>query len=554
MFAGSLSSQIKPTTFLPVVRPVITGKLSYNTTAYVEQFWRLPGNTGFDSSIYFVQKQLEQAGYVQEGNSDSRLTYRLERRPLHRPAWEPIDASLTLVGEDSSLLRFSTNRNMITINSFPTPEEGVEAEVVFVPEGDFTKVDTNNLRGKILLSNSHAYNLFEVGIKKYGALGALAYAIPPYNRPDKHIHSIPFTGIPYQPYLKSWVINLSTSAYRHLKNKINGATPLKVKVKILTRFREADELTLVAELKGDQQPDQRMVYSAHVQEPGANDNATGVGTLTEMAVAAAQLFKANKITPGRTMTFLWGDEIRSTARFINEDSLRAKNILWGMSLDMTGENTAVTGGTFLVEKMPDPSAIWTRGKDRHTEWGAGQVLLEDLRPHYFNDLIYTIALTQGRQARWTVNTNPFEGGSDHQPFLDAGIPGVLLWHFTDEYYHTDQDRLDKVSATEMRNVATTALACGLYLTSASERAIPPLQKIILHHARKRLKAETKISHHNMRGGGDSAQEKTIMEAWRNWYLKTLISTSDLCPPQKTRSDLKVNKAAQNKIDRWSKLN
>ena len=44
-----------------------------------------------------------------------------------------------------------------------------------------------------------------------------------------------------------------------------------------------------------------------------------------------------------------------------------------------------------------------------------------------------------------MSTNPFEGGSDHTPFLQFKKPGVLFWHFTDVFYHTDGDRLDKVS-------------------------------------------------------------------------------------------------------------
>jgi hypothetical protein len=110
-----------------------------------------------------------------------------------------------------------------------------------------------------------------------------------------------------------------------------------------------------------------------VQEPGANDNASGVGTLAEMARLTASLVKSGKLTPQRTLTFLWGDEIVSTQRYIKENNERAKGIMWGMSLDMVGENTEKTGGSFLIEKMPDPSAIWTRGTDKHSEWGSGDV-------------------------------------------------------------------------------------------------------------------------------------------------------------------------------------
>jgi aminopeptidase YwaD len=42
---------------------------------------------------------------------------------------------------------------------------------------------------------------------------------------------------------------------------------------------------------------------------------------------------------------------------------------------MVGENTDITGGTFLIEKMPDPSAVWTRGNDKHTEWGGRKMSL-----------------------------------------------------------------------------------------------------------------------------------------------------------------------------------
>jgi len=112
-----------------------------------------------------------------------------------------------------------------------------------------------------------------------------------------------------------------------------------------------------------------LVFSAHIQEPGANDNATGVGVALEMAAITAKLMKEEKISLKRTLTFLWGDEIISTRRYVQEDSIRARDIKWGISLDMVGENTAITGGTFLIEKMPDPSAIWTRGNDKHTEWG-----------------------------------------------------------------------------------------------------------------------------------------------------------------------------------------
>ena len=52
---------------------------------------------------------------------------------------------------------------------------------------------------------------------------------------------------------------------------------------------------------------------------------------------------------------------------------QVKGVVAMLSLDMTGEDTAKTGGTFLIEKEPDPSAMWERPSDPHSEWGAGKV-------------------------------------------------------------------------------------------------------------------------------------------------------------------------------------
>ena len=100
----------------------------------------------------------------------------------------------------------------------------------------------------------------------------------------------------------------------------------------------------MAEIRGAIVPTERVVYSAHVQEPGANDNATGVGTLAEMARVAALMVKGKSVNPGRTITFLWGNEIQWTARFLAEDTVRRAGVKWGMSLDMVGRKHGAHAG------------------------------------------------------------------------------------------------------------------------------------------------------------------------------------------------------------------
>ena len=77
-----------------------------------------------------------------------------------------------------------------------------------------------------------------------------------------------------------------------------------------------------------------------------------------------------------------------------------------------------------------------------------------------------VCVRRAVDAKWTVRTNPYEGGSDHTAFASEGIPSLLNWHFTDRYYHTNQDRLDKVSPAEMKNVGVAVATSAWTLASA----------------------------------------------------------------------------------------
>ena len=497
---------------------------AFETTKYVGARWRLPGNKGYNESIYRIEEELIAAGYTKDGKDE--LSYRIEQYPLRTPAWNPISGTLMLGKGNSKVLEFSSNLNMIAINSFSTKGE-IIAQIVEIEACNESALEGIDVKGKIVMAKCHSYSLYKLAIEKHGALGILSYNIPSFNQPEKFQNSIPFSRIPYNNELQGWAINLSNNAYNILRKSIETGNST-VKVDIKTEFTPGDELAILAEIKGSEEPDSRFVFSAHVQEPGTNDNATGVGTLTEMARATASLFKKNKINPLRTITFLWGDEIRSTRRYIVQDSIRAKGIKWGMSLDMVGENTTITGGTFLIEKMPDPSAIWTRGKDKHTEWGAGRVTQENFNPHYFNDYVEYVCRLQAKRSKWTVNTNPFEGGSDHQPFLDADIPGLLLWHFTDVFYHTDADRIDKVSPETLENVGISALAGAIFLAQCKDTDINPLADLVYKAARKRMQREIALSKKNIRNGSSSKKEETIiLDAWMDWYNGSIKSTRDV---------------------------
>jgi aminopeptidase YwaD len=550
LFATQAFAQTQTANYFKLTREGFNEKNAFTTTAFVEKYFRVPGNTGFNASIHHVEDILKKAGYIEqkENEFEAPLTYRIEKRPMKRNTWEPVNASVQIVGDNQPLIAYQTNRNMIPINCPSTPVGGITAEVVFVGKGTAADFEGKDLKGKIVFGDVATGRLVSAAVKA-GAIGAMGYSMPKYTQPEVHQTSIQFGNM--QANAGIWSLLLSYGVKEKLKTAcLNGKVELKVE--IATKVYEAEELTIVANIKGSVKPNERFVYSAHVQEPGANDNATGVGTLAEMARLTATLIKSGKLKPQRTLTFLWGDEIVSTGRYISEDKERAKGILWGMSLDMVGEDTQKTGGTFLLEKMPDPSAIWTRGTDKHSEWGAGNVQEKDLFPHYYNDFIFDICKAQGKFANWTVNYNPFEGGSDHTPFLQNNIPGLLMWHFTDVFYHTDNDRIDKVSATTMKNVGISALTAAYTLVTANESTAATTVAQVKADALVRLKTEFDLSKKAIVDGKDATSEKHIIEVWGKYYIDALATISTMAIEPKTTKVGSAIKVATLEVEKQTK--
>ncbi|MCZ4245402.1 M28 family peptidase [Pedobacter punctiformis] len=537
--------------YFKLTRAGFIEKNAFETTSFVEKYFRVPGNTGFNTSISYVENILKKAGFVEQKQNEfeAPLTYRIEKRAMKNNTWEPVNASIEIIGESTPLISYKTNRNMIPINCGSTPAGGSTAEVVYLSKIMPSEIEKMDLKGKIIFSESHPSRLLAIATKA-GAIGVLGYSMPKYTQPEVHQTSIQFGSM--KANSEVWTLLLSYAAKEKLKASC-GKGAVKLKVNIETKVYPSEELTIVANVKGSVKPQERFVFSAHVQEPGANDNASGVGTLAEMARLTAALYQSKKIKPQRSLTFLWGDEIVSTRRYITEDTVRAKGILWGMSLDMVGEDTKKTGGSFLIEKMPDPSAIWTRGTDKHTEWGAGDVKEKDLFPHYFNDFIFDICKTQGKFANWTVNYNPFEGGSDHTPFLQNKIPGLLMWHFTDVFYHTDNDRIDKVSATEMKNVGVSGLTAAYTLINANENTASTTVTQVKNDALTRLKTEFELSKKAIAEGKSAADEKHIIEVWSKWYIDALATINKMPVKAETTRVGSAIKFAVNEVEKQTNI-
>jgi aminopeptidase YwaD len=460
--------------------------------------------------------------------------------------WDYQVGTVAFADTGEVLLSRERDRVSLCINSFSTPAGGVEAAIVEVGAGTPADFQGKDVKGAIVLGSGPVQQLWQQGVKARGALGVISTAIAPYIRPgDPAQFTFPdqwdvfqWGSVPYDADARAFGFKASLRVAEKIRERLKRGTA-RVKVDVQSTFYDGPSRMVVAEIPGTTAPSERIVMVAHIQEPGANDDASGCGTLLALAVALQNAIADKRLPPpGRTLTFIWGDENRASRAWLTSHPKEAKGVQYMFSLDMTGEDTAKTGGTFLIEKQPDPSAVWPRPSDPHSAWGAGDVKASELKGSLLNDLHLAICRRRANDTGWIVKTNPYEGGSDHTEFKNAGIPSLLDWHFTDRFYHTNLDRPDKTSAAEMVNVGIAISTSAWFLASADEQDAIATARLIGDAAAARLALER-----------TQAATPEILEAWRKWYGEALDSVRRLKPgAPSAKVDAAVD-AARARLDR-----
>lgn len=502
---------------------------------FMSRFWRLAGNEGFDQSIDRLYERLLSAGFA----IDTRSTLadgpdvapvRVHAYPNPGRGWDHTVGTLAIVNVDGSeiaVLSKARERLALCINSFPTPADGRVLKIVDVGRGDrAADYDGKAVTDAIVLGDAEAGRLWREATSR-GAAGVVSTALPAYIRPSPPGAPEPprdewdilqWSSIPYDVAKQSFGFKASPRAAATIRRRL-AAGPAEARVTIASTFTERPARMLVAELPGATRAHERIVIAAHVQEPGANDNASGSATLAEMAVAMHRAIAAGTLPrPERTLTFLWIDEISGSRQWITDHPAQAAQVKWMFSLDMTGEDVAKTGGSFLVERWPDPGAVYDRAWDPHSEWGRSEVDPKTLKGDLINDLHLAIARRVGARTGWMVRSNPYEGGSDHTVFGSQGVPSLLDWHFTDRYYHTNFDTPDKVSADEMRNVAAAVGATAWLMASATEEETREVAALVAAAGHARIERERK----------ETANDRDLaVAAWIKWYEEAVASASRL---------------------------
>ena len=528
---------------------------------FMDGYWRNAANEGFNASIDEIQHRLATGGFTVRavGPADGPSVW-IEQFGRAN-GWDYSVGTLALAADGAKaedvLLSRAQHRVALCINSFPTPPESIVAPIVDVGQGTAADYGGKDVRGAVVLGDAGPVRLWQMAVVQRGAIGVVSTALENYIRPgppgskdDARPRSewnvLQWGGVPYDEARRGFGFKATPRAAARIRARL-AEGPARVRVEIASSFSPGPVRSLVAEIPGAVKPEERVLLVAHVQEPGANDNASGCATLMELARAVLQGIREKKIpSPGRTLTFIWGDEMRASRQWIQDHPAEAKQVRYMFSLDMTGENTRLTGAPFLIEKAPDPTAVWSRPSDPHTEWGSSPVSADSLKGTLLNDVFLAVC----QRSAWQVQTNPYEGGSDHSVFLAAGVPSVLAWHFPDRFYHSSLDRPGMTDPAEMKRVGVNVAAAALLLAGTTPRDAIDITRLIEQAALSRLALERRQGAALVSAAPDKAAaeatEAAVMAAWRKWYGEALREVLELPPGG---ADLELRAAVERALQR-----
>jgi carboxypeptidase Q len=200
----------------------------------------------------------------------------------------------------------------------------------------------------------------------------------------------------------------------------SGAVEAEINIQNSFSDKSVEVYNTVAEIPGSERPDEVVILGAHLDSWDLGTGATDNGTGSMAVLAAARALQKLAVKPKRTIRFVL----------------------------FTGEEQGLNGSRAYVKAHKDELRKIS-GVLVHDS-GTGKVLTLGLMANYgvretVDRVIYPLA--KAKEIALTEPSLRTEGGSDHVPFDEAGVPAFWCVQDNADYdktHHSQADTLDRV--------------------------------------------------------------------------------------------------------------
>jgi hypothetical protein len=375
-------------------------------------------------------------------------------------------------------------------------------------------------KDKIALMWSHANANTGKALDAAGVRAVIAFSAQNrYDDPDQVLYG----GGTYAGF-KNLQLGMTVSwrQWSELLEEVERGTAVSLRCRTQVR-KYPDRFEAVTSWIPGREPDKKgVIFTAHLFEGyvkrGANDNMSGCVVQLEILRALSALIARGDLPqPRRTIMFLWPNEISGTYEFIKQNPTLPDKLSVNINMDMVGEGLRINNGWLTMSECPNHLPSYLDG------------LTEAMMNYVWrtNDIVYTSDSPRSRLSgqnfplpMWEKNgsrdafryfVHAATGGSDHVCFNNAsvGVPGIELFTWPDQWYHTDKDTPDKSDPTEMKRIAFIGAAAAWAAANCEDDILPDMLNAVSGFGFARVgKRELPASFRKI----DAADAKSLPEA------------------------------------------
>ncbi|HID55085.1 TPA: DUF4910 domain-containing protein [Candidatus Poribacteria bacterium] len=367
-------------------------------------------------------------------------------------SWEPLEAQLEIIAPTNERLIFKLkgNPNRLVMWSAPTRPEGDEGKLIPLERGTPDELERMEVRGCVLFTPSNPASIKPMAARM-GALGIVSDLLKAKGLHDAIQWVNTWSDSPggwamHKGDSRIWGIMLSPKEGEQLR-RLARRYELRARAIVSSKLYEGELAYATGRIIGRESPDEEILLTAHINEQGANDNASGAAALIETARVLNEMIRSGQLPPpARSIRFLMMPESYGMMAFTvrNLERLRrspaAINVDGGAGdYDSTDSNLTVYLDPLCCRSPVDGAVAWI-----------ARIFYDEIvrRPDKLKFHRYTLAGDN-------FLCEPLIGVPN--PWFEMGDGG--------EYWHNSEDTPDKVDPRSLKDLASLTAGAAYILAS-----------------------------------------------------------------------------------------
>lgn len=441
-----------------------SGEQAYNTIADLSDFNRKRDEKEFSGTFFESQ-------YIVDKLNEYGLSGINIERFGKNSFWNPVRGELRETSPGTDKIADVNDLPFTLVPGSQNTE--TDGELVYIGDALNGTLDRMDLTGKIVLTSARSYSIMNTMVQK-GVKGIVTYYSPrPLEDqlmiPDQKGRALSRTGPS-----SIFVFEISPREGSVLRDRLTRGEKIKIHASIKFKTEEFDLQVPTCFIEGSDPSAGEIIISAHLYESfaneGANDNISGAASILEVARVLNKAVIDGKISrPRRTIRFIWVPEFSGTIPWVNAHEDIIKRSLCDINLDMVGLYLSKYKSSFILHRTTYGNAHYINDVMENYYRYVGETNQKNsvvTGSQFFKRIV----APSGSEDPFYYQVESSSGGSDHDVFNDWGVqvPGVLMITWPDPFYHTSQDRVDKIDPTQLKRVVFITSAAAFTIASAGE--------------------------------------------------------------------------------------